>query len=547
MAVLEFEGLIASSEHRFTFGYVSQLDRGTSTALATIREWRNSFVPINRAPSEVLSLIPTHLSRVKDLFRASAVCRHWRRTFIQNAALWSRMHLTIRKSNFFVKTLLERAKGSALYITSTRLDRADIFTLLSPHAQQIRTLRFVDDYWSDIQRFSESAPGPLPLLHTLRINAIGFDMLGNRTVNPPSLPLFSGAVNLKKFILYSEGAPYLNHFTFPNLTTFELNAMPVRFPASQLLNFLEASPTLRTVRIEIEAEIDTGDLPPERVVVLPNVEIFTIIEGEPGYNIAALISCPSARCTSLVFEHYAFYEPSRQAFPTSVSWNAIVAQYTAGPIEEVMLSVITAWELVLSCSLSFISPGPAILELGYRAIAQEDDDNDTEISLGEKHAGVVSQACVVIRNHPLLYNIKRLRIRDSHVSLTSDQLTHVAKEAVQLFKSVGPLEELTLNVVDLRPYLAPCLGLPEFRDVKQPDVFPAIKELTIVGRLKESLKEECMTAVVEWAKSQHSLGVPFECVTFRVRDPPFTMVERLGPWVGTVHLGELMFLRDDPV
>jgi hypothetical protein len=35
-------------------------------------------------------------------------------------------------------------------------------------------------------------------------------------------PLFSGAVNLKHFSLSTEDPPYLGHFTFPNLTTFEL-------------------------------------------------------------------------------------------------------------------------------------------------------------------------------------------------------------------------------------------------------------------------------------------------------------------------------------
>ena len=50
-------------KYRFTLDAVSQLDRDIPTALATIREWKNSFVPINRVPSEVLSLIPTPSSQ----------------------------------------------------------------------------------------------------------------------------------------------------------------------------------------------------------------------------------------------------------------------------------------------------------------------------------------------------------------------------------------------------------------------------------------------------------------------------------------------------
>jgi len=128
-----------------------------------------------------------------------------------------------------VKMLLERAKGSPLDITSAFLDRAEILALLSPHAQRFRSLDFSPDYWSNIRRFSEAASGPLPLLRTLRISAI-------ETTNPPSLPLFSGAVNLKNLFLHSEGAPFLDHFTFPNLTTFEFSAVDKGFPISQLLN-----------------------------------------------------------------------------------------------------------------------------------------------------------------------------------------------------------------------------------------------------------------------------------------------------------------------
>jgi hypothetical protein len=38
----------------------------------------------------------------------------------------------------------------------------------------------------------------------------------------PSLSLFGGAVNLKEFSLELEWGGSLNHFVFPNLTTFKL-------------------------------------------------------------------------------------------------------------------------------------------------------------------------------------------------------------------------------------------------------------------------------------------------------------------------------------
>ena len=208
----------------------------------------------------------------------------------------------------FVKILLEREKGSALEIKATCLGPANTRALLSPHAQRFRSLDFTFDYWPNVKRFSEATSGPLPLLRTLKINAVN-------TMAPPSLPLFSGVVNLKNFSLRSRGVSFLNCFAFPNLTTFEFTAASGGFPISQLLNFLEALPTLQTVRIKIGTQVLRGDVPPERVIVFPNVEIFSVTEGGLGYGIAPYISCPSARRMALVREHDADDLMSEEIFP----------------------------------------------------------------------------------------------------------------------------------------------------------------------------------------------------------------------------------------
>lgn len=448
-----------------------------------------------------------------------------------------------------MKTFLERAKGSVLDIRSTRLDSADVFALLSPHAQRFRSLDFFNDHQLAIQRFSDAVSGYLPLLHTLKISVVGLDAPGPETANPPLLPLFSGAVNLNELIFHSDGELFLNYFVFPNLTIFEFSTMTENeeFPTSHLLDFLEASPTLRTVRIEIRAQINMGDVPLERVIVLPNVETFAITEDEPGYEITTHISCPSARHISLIYDQYPGYSQLREALPTSGSWNAIAAQYTADPIDEVVFGITSAWDLILSCSLSFFSPGHSILQLGYKVTPMRKVNDETAISLGMKHSVVFFQACIAIRDYPRLKDVKRLRIRDRHPSLISSQLTKIAEGAALLFKSAGPLEELTLDVIDLRPYLAPFLDLPEFQDTRQLGAFPAIKELTIAEQSGEPLKEECAAAIVEFARSQYTLGVPFEHVIFRMGDSPLEMAGRLEPWVGTVHFDEMIMEDLDPM
>jgi len=434
-----------------------------------------------------------------------------------------------------VKMLLERAKGSALDITSTFLDRAEILALLSPHAQRFRSLDFAPDYWSNIRRFSQAVSGPLPLLRTLRISAI-------KTTNPPSLPLFSGAVNLKTFFLHSEGAPSLNHLAFPNLTNFEFSARDKEFPISQLLNFLEALPTLQTVRVRIEAELLLGDFPPERVIVLPNVEIFSVTHGELGYGIAAHISCPSARRITLLREQDVEVEVPQEIFP---AWNTIGPQYTTSTIDKIALGITTIGEDLVSFSLSFLSPSSTTLKLGYDMISGDEDSHKSTLELGWKYTEVFEHALEAIRTHPFLSNVKHLHIWDRHRFHNPSQLVSMAMEAVGLFKFVGPLEELVLDIDDLQPFLSFFLDLPESQVSMEQGTLPSIKGLIIAEQPKDPFDEECAVAIVGFARSQHMRGVPFERVVLHVKSPPAGMAERLEPWVGTVHFSEEMISADD--
>ncbi|KAF9652208.1 hypothetical protein BDM02DRAFT_3183924 [Thelephora ganbajun] len=137
----------------------------------------------------------------------------------------------------------------------------------------------------------------------------------------------------------------------------------------------------------------------------------------------------------------------------------------------------------------------------------------------------------------MVSNIKRLHIKHgAAISSYSAQKKLMTNEVGKLFKSVGSLDELTIHDCDLHIFLAPFLGIPELGDVKRSFVFPLIKKLTVSY---PSVKEEkCMDAILEFAKSQHALGVPFEHVTVRAEKLPTTMAERLRSWVGVVECYE---------
>jgi hypothetical protein len=260
-----------------TLDAVSQLDRDASIALATIREWRNSFVRFNRIPADILSLIATNLSSQVDRFHAASVSRRWRGVLLNRGTLWSQLFLI--KGEEYASTLLGRAKGSLLDVITQHDAPPGTTSLILPHAQQIRYLEFIGNPWQDVVTFSEANSGQLPLLRTLKI--IDPDLYRSRfpldVVTAPSPPLFRGSVDLEEFVIRSGRFSSLSCFLFPNLTTFEISSGPEnRCSASHLLDFLKASPTLQTVDVKIIIAIEPRSVPQETIVVLPNVKTFSL-------------------------------------------------------------------------------------------------------------------------------------------------------------------------------------------------------------------------------------------------------------------------------
>jgi hypothetical protein len=511
----------SNSLSSFTFDELSQLDQDASTALTTIREWRNSFVRINRVPLDILSLVPTHLSSQKDRLRASFVCRHWRRTFLHRAELWSQLSLS--KGEAYVKTFLGRAKGSALDITVPCGVPVTTVRLLSSHTKQIRHLRFTHNQVAEIQRFSDANPGPLPLLHTIEIFAQREDSDGFDAIHPPSSLLFSNAVNMKafRFDSISSWSPSFKHYAFPSIVSFDLSTTPFHgFYALELLNFLEASPMLRSVNMCIDAEISLTEIPQERIILLPNVERFTLVVTDgPGYEIAAHISCPSTIFASLTLTSGGEYASPEEIVPTPVWWNAIVHQYTKSPVEEITLKM-KSGQAVTHGTLTFLSADETVIGLCFKVT-----DEDEEGSYLQNET--FTQAIGTIRNHPHLANLKRLHIHHDHCHTISED-PGIVNGVGRLFRSLPPLDELSLHRCDLRPYLYSFLSLPQ-DGIEEPAVFPQIKELTISNPLSISY-EEC-TAIVDLAKSQHARGIPFKRVTVREAGTLVEIEERMRPWV----------------
>jgi hypothetical protein len=386
--------------------------------------------------------------------------------------------LYLSKGEVYVKTLLERAKGAALDVIVDNKVPFNTMALLSSHTEQIKGLRFSPSCWADIQKFLEANPGPLPLLGTLSIHPkTGTTMFDYNMKKPLPRSLFSNAPNLKVFHFHSgiPMKPAFSYFFFPNLVSVEFMTSWNRFDALQLLDFLEASPMLRTVHLETTTGISFEGVPQDRVVALPNVESFNLIgrEGGPGYKLATHISCPSARFASFKHEGYDSLVIPGEVFPPSDSWSTIVHHYANNPTEEVTLEIKAGY--TIECKLTFRSLDATVLELCSKLIVDCENEEEARGSSTEMHSQVFAQATRTVQNQPHLANIKRVHIYHDFSSGEFSDTPHIANEAARLLKSLGPLDELTIHHWDLEPYFHPFFG-PR-RDYIQL-VFPPIKELT---------------------------------------------------------------------
>jgi hypothetical protein len=472
------------------------------------------------------------------------VCRRWRETFLQHGVLWSQ--LVLGKGEIYAKTLLERANGSPLDIITNSSDPVSTIQLLSPHTQQIRSICFGCTDRKKIQRFLEINSGPLPLLRTLILNDVeNFNLDDTNPITPHSTPLFSNGVNVEESTLRClDGYPFLNCFYFPNLTVFEFSALTGVFTyhALELLDFLEASPMLQTVSAKIMAgTIGLDAIPEERIVVLPNVKTFSLTVGGDvagGYELATHISCPSVKHTSLIHERYNINEVPYLIFPPSHHMDAITRQYAMDPIEEVALEMNPNYDPIISCSLTFRSSNATTLELEFKIFRGDGEELNPP---GALHWTTFCNASQTIQTHQLLPNVKRLLIRYMCFISSLRDLRSFTDVFRMLVESMGPLEALSIFGWDPHIYLTPFLDSQEFRgscNQDGPITYPPIKELKIYHPLMLHNKERFTSAIIEFAKSQHARGIPFERLELCMEKLPTGMVEGLRPWVGAADCYE---------
>ena len=235
------------------------------------RSIKNTFAPINRIPSEVLSLIPDHYKRDKEeeLIALTHVCRDWREIFISRASLWAFLNCTsFDKTN----TYIQRSKGSPLEIslvTRPRTPRHEALSLIHPLIDRFKALTLSGSS-HDILKVTQHFCSSAPLLEKLDIKV---HRAGHVAIKST---IFGGNLSsLRELRLYKvfTKLPWRN---MANLTTFDFRHVPGdKISATQLLDFLEHAPLLREIKL-MDSLPRSSNVPAKRMVSLRHLRLLRI-------------------------------------------------------------------------------------------------------------------------------------------------------------------------------------------------------------------------------------------------------------------------------
>ena len=231
-----------------------------------VRTIRNTYVPINRLPLEVLSRILEHRSSERELVAATHVCQHWRSVLVSDPSLWTCFKFQYSPNHDRTLVYLERSKSALIDISVMIRIPQDVDTLgyLAPNIARTRSL-------SIHARHDDRPPllhfcNPAPSLRRLEIHSF------EGVLSLPSNFLAQQAPSLRSLTL-SYARPASDHFfPLPNLTEFDIYLLeggePFRMGA--LLQFFSNSPLLQRIHINIRGGT-MQDIPLDQVISLDSL------------------------------------------------------------------------------------------------------------------------------------------------------------------------------------------------------------------------------------------------------------------------------------
>jgi hypothetical protein len=407
----------------------------------------------------------------------------------------------------------ERASGclldvhiSAPGIRRTRLPSDHTIPTLSP-GKRIRTL-CITCPWIRIQEFVGGWTDALSPLQVLDLNADG-----------PSVPsqstIFFGDA-LKDLKLFGFAVPGLNYIRAPNLTKFRLcEEFQTPCSATGLLDFLEASPALEEVSIDVNSTMVDDFSPPNRTAALPHVR-FILLSINHAPQLASHLVCPSSTDTHLV--DMLPDSPTDDIFPQSL--HQLSGQYSVEMIDRVMMRVSDRGGHE-DCTLQLRSPSDTRFRITCET-AHFPDAFPEVLEVELPFSVLFDQTVSALLSLPL-GNVTTLSIDMGHSpSDPTTDPTEIIRRFAEIFEKCRKLYEVVLENY-----------LPRYLSALSRDRTPPIQAL-VIKHPEDVSWEELAEHVIEVARIRHSRAVPLKRIEIIATSEGNPRIEQLESWVQEV-------------
>ena len=249
-----------------------------------IRSWKNSIVPINRIPPEILALLPDYFDtynyyeayddRDGDVIALTHVCRAWRVIFTTRPSLWTNLNcVDMHKTLVYLERSKPLSIKMSLHGENARLSHRPFFKII-PHA--IERLKFLSVDPEHLREITPHLSHPAPLLEDLFIACIGETPRYNPMV---ASTLFNGdltSLHTLQLECVTSELPWRNMINLTELTMVDV----IQTSAKVFLDFFESAPHLREV--ELHSDSPTHGTQDERLVSLGSLTRMSIDGGRPS-------------------------------------------------------------------------------------------------------------------------------------------------------------------------------------------------------------------------------------------------------------------------
>ena len=290
---------------------VDALEHDALHVLSLVRSMKNAFVPANRIPPEVFSLIPDYwegYEKDRNLISLTHVCRDWREIFVSCPSLWASLDFTnVDKTQVYI----ERSGSAPLGIGLSSFHEEEAHLLAVPHIRRLKTLSVHGNPANLLPILVEHFSCPLPLLDGLHIH-----FPCSRAHTLPEELLNGNFSSLRELVLDQVITP-LPWRNLSNLTTFMLRDVPEdKILLTQLLDFFESAPYLRHIQLHYSLP-SSSNAPTKRVVPLPHLRGLSIKVDQPHSILLNHLSIPAGASLRLEFMFYGENPPISSYLPKS--------------------------------------------------------------------------------------------------------------------------------------------------------------------------------------------------------------------------------------